>query len=180
MPVDPPEADNTLFQVIGDLGIHGLHLAVELGDQLTLLVEEELVEVPGDFGVHDPVLALVGQPIVKGTNIIALDGYLGGHRKGNVVLSGAEGFDVGVGARFLASEIIGGEANDHQFVLIRFIELFQICVLGGEPALAGRIDDENPFSLILGKIDRTAIYIGYFEDMNGSGSHVHNHRDHAQ
>ncbi len=102
------------FDGLGDFRGVGGDVGLEAGDGVAVFVEEELGEVPLDFAGEFGVGGVAGEELVKRGLVVAGDGELGHHGEAHVVLFGAEGLDLFVGAGFLAGEVVGGDANDDE------------------------------------------------------------------
>jgi hypothetical protein len=63
------------------------------------------------------------------------------HRERHPELRRRELQDLGVGARFLAGELVAREGEDREVVVV-VVERTQTCVLGGEASSAGDVDDQ--------------------------------------
>ncbi len=73
--------------------------------------------------------------------ILAFDRDLLEHRKGNLILQGAELLDLFVASRLLAQKIVRGESQHFEApVFESVVERLQSFVLWGETALAGDVD----------------------------------------
>ena len=77
-------------------------------------------------------VGLFGEVLVERSLVVALDRHLGIHGKGHVVLAGAEGLDLFVGAGFLLAEVVGREADDDEaLVFVFLVRGFQAgCIAG--------------------------------------------------
>jgi hypothetical protein len=67
------------------------------------------------------------------------------HREGDAVGGGGELQDLGVGSRFLTTELVAREAEDGE-VLVVVVERTQTCVLGREASSAGDVDHQAELS----------------------------------
>ena len=111
------------------------------------------MEVPGGLAA-----AALGQFLVKGVGLVALDHGLADHRKLDAIGQPAEVGNLLVAARLLLTEIIGREAkNDQTFVLEAVMQLFQAVVLIGEAAVAGGVHHQQHLALELAQGQRLAI-----------------------
>ena len=171
----------TLFAFLGglqngfDLGLDLVHGGGGLHalDDVALAVDQELGEVPLDVAVvlvvlvhllddaaehqtHGAVEALkagvLGQPLVEGDGVLAVDVDLGKLREGDAEAAGAEGVDLLVGAGGLIGKLVAGEVQDLQtVVLVGVVDLLQLLVLGGEAAAGGGVDDQQDLALVVGQ-----------------------------
>ena len=72
-------------------------------------------------------------------------------------MGGAEGGDVVGTARFLAGEVVAGEAKHLQALCpVGFEQLFQAGVLGRQATLRGDIDDEQDLAFVLAEVGGVA------------------------
>ena len=101
-----------------DLGLEGERVVsrAKVVDDLALLVDEELAEVPLDdlglmlFAVIEGALA--AQELVDWVRVAPIHIDLREHGEVNVVLFLCPCFDLGLGARLLVHELIAGEGED--------------------------------------------------------------------
>ena len=64
------------------------------------------------------------------------------HREGDAIGQRTKGFDIRFCARFLSPELIAGETQDDQaIVLVFLIQVFEALILARETAFGGDIDD---------------------------------------
>ena len=71
------------------------------------------------------------------------------HRERDAEVRLAELGDLLVGARLLAGDVVGGEAEDHEaLVAVLAIELLEALELRGEAALAGGVDDQHHLAAV--------------------------------
>src|SRR3984957_20164621 len=105
-------------------------LRKDLGE-ITVTANQILVKVPA----RNILRSRIGSPFVKGMRIRALHDRLGRNREGHSILV-LRGFrDLGGAAGFLFSEIIGGNADNHQASIVEFgPQLLQPGILRGEAA----------------------------------------------
>jgi len=156
-----------LFDSADDAGIAGEHVGGKAGDDGAVTAYDKLFEVPEDGGqrcglgealglevagdiaaeacvVDDMLGCGRGEFGVERVLVRPGDDDLGEHGEGDGIVGRAELGDLLVGAGFLACEVVGGEAEDDEpLVLELLIEGFEISVLGGESAARGDVDDQQ-------------------------------------
>ena len=72
------------------------------------------------------------------------------HGEGHLVLAGAEGLDLIIASGLLCSEVIAGEAENHQTLSgMISVEFFQGCVLRSISTMGGHINDQDYLFCIL-------------------------------
>ena len=164
-------------QFLLDARFHVLRLrgGLEAADDAAFAADEELGEVPLDVGLRCVVgiglgehlveqlrqrmlgveagkACLALQPLVDGVGAVAIDLDLRHQREGDAVVDAAELLDLLVGAGLLMAELVAGEADDDEsLVLILLVERLEAVVLRGEAALAGGVDDEQHLALVVGE-----------------------------
>jgi hypothetical protein len=80
----------------------------------------------------------------------AIDIDLGHHGKAHPVIELTERGDLFIGPGVLPAELVAGKAQDDQaFGFVFLPELFQAIELGREAALAGRVDHQHHFALVI-------------------------------
>lgn len=160
----------SLLERVDQLGIFRKRTRTELGDDITLAVDEILLEVPNHVA-GDVILRVGGKPFVERMLVVALDGDLGEQVEGYVELVGAEGLDLLVGSRLLVAEVVGREGQDPKaFVLVLAVDRLQTGVRGlGESSPAGDVDDEADLTLVLGQTDLFALDALHREVVKGVG-----------
>lgn len=139
-----------------DSGCHfrriGFDGRFEAGDGVSVAIEEEFGEIPLDFAAEFGVFGFAGEELVERRLVVAFDRELGHHGKADIVFLGAEGLDFLVGAGLLAHEVVGGNADDDQpLILIFLIKSFESGVLRGVSAMAGDVDQEQDFAVVFGE-----------------------------
>lgn len=93
-----------------------------------------------------------GEEVVERVGVFAVDANLGEHGKGDGVVGGAEGGDLGVGAGLLAGKVVGGEAEDDEAAVpVGLVQGFKLGVLRGEAAPGGHVHDEDDFAGVGGE-----------------------------
>src|SRR6185436_20635700 len=98
----------------------------------------------------------------------ALHGDLREEWKGHVVFHRAEGLDLFVGARFLAHEVIGWEAQDDKtLALVLLIDFLKSVILRSEPAPAGDVDNHDYLAAVAAEFDLFAVDAFHCEVVNG-------------
>ena len=128
-----------LFDGVGHLlGCRGWSEAL---DHVALLVDEELLEVPGDVGGVTVARLLGLEPVVQRCRAVTVDLDLVEDRERDPELRGGELEDLGVGAGLLAPELVAREGEDGDIVVV-VVERTQTCVLRGEASSARDVDDE--------------------------------------
>ncbi len=157
-----------------DAWVVGFEVGCEASEDGAVLADEELLEVPEEFGVgvgrREAVSGGVfGEALAPGSVadgvgsggdelgvervlVRAGDGDLGEEREGDGVGGGAEGGNLGVGAGLLSGEVVGREAEDGEAcVLVRLVQGFERGVLRREAALARDVDDEQDAAGVVGE-----------------------------
>lgn len=121
-----------------------------MGYGFAVAVDEELVEVPGDF-VAGGVITF-GEIFINGGFVVFDDVDLGEEGEGDSINAATEFEDFCFGAGFLSAEIVAGEAdNDEAVVFIFAVKGFETFVLLGVATFAGDVDDEEDFTFIFGQ-----------------------------
>ena len=91
----------------------------------------------------------------------SVDGDLGGEREGHPVVDLAELLDLAVVTGLLMHELVAGKAEDDQaLVAVLLVERLQPVVLRGEPAPAGRVDDQDGFAREVAQLHLLAVIVG--------------------
>jgi hypothetical protein len=172
----------------GHFGVVGGGLRGEAGGDGAVSGDQEFLEVPQHFGVFGRGHAVAAQPVAPAGCVTVLFGHgfgeggverllvgagdrgLGEQRERDAVVERAELGDFGVGARFLAGEIVGGEAQDLETaILVGAVERFEAFVLRGQPALGGDVDDEQHLALVRGEGVGGAVVAGEGDLVQGRG-----------
>jgi hypothetical protein len=130
--------------------------AHETVDEVTLFVEQKFSEIPSHQMVAFAIDFLLREELKYGVGSAATYHRFGGHGEGNTIVDLAKFFDLAIAARLLSTKIIGREANNHQLVLVLFVEGLQIFVLPCETAVGGGIYDQYFFAFVLRKINLAA------------------------
>ena len=121
----------------------------EASDDAAVRPDEELGEIPLNLAAGLRVRGFIGQELVERCYVVALDGNLGHHRKGDVIFGGAERFDFLIRTRLLGAKVIRGDAHDDETpVFVLFIGGLQRGVLRSEAALAGDVDEQRDFAFV--------------------------------
>ena len=129
------------------LGFRG-SLGIKALDDLAILADEELVEVPLDVTGERRIFAR--EYLVERVAVRAVDLDLVEQRESHAVLAGAELLDLLIRARFLGAELVAGETGDDQtFILILLVSGFEALVLGSITALGGDVDHEDDLAFII-------------------------------
>lgn len=160
-----------------DIGSDGCRLfrRLEALDDVTLAVNEELREVPLDAVAFEVLGEVLLEDVLEDSSvrmlfIKALEALflrevleerlcrLAAHvalledLERHAVVVAAELLDLRVAARVLCSELIARETeNLETLILVGEVELLQSLELRREAALAGRIDDQQDFALVVGQ-----------------------------
>lgn len=117
-------------------------------DDIASLVDEELLEVPGDVSG----LALAGlsvlEHLIEGSGAVTVHLDLREHREVHIELRGREFKDLGVGAGLLVRELVARE-SEHDDVVVVIVKRTQTCVLRRETSSAGEVDNQGKVSLEL-------------------------------
>src|ERR1700712_5357095 len=84
--------------------------------------------------------------------VLARDRYLREHREIDIVGERAEARDLGLGAGLLPREIVGGEAQHGEALVVIFaVQRLQPLILRGEAAFRGDVDDQQHLAGIIGE-----------------------------
>ena len=158
----------------GDLGVVGRGVWGEAGEYVAVASDEEFFEVPEKFGEGvgrgKAVLGgVVGELFAPGAvgdvrgrgfdeggveRVLARagDGDFGEEWEGDGVFGGAELGDFLIVAGLLTGEVVGGDAEDDEaLILVLLVEGLEGGVLGGEAAFAGDVDEQEDFAGVVGK-----------------------------
>lgn len=157
--VQTKRADSPLLQRrldrFDELLVFRQGLGFESGEDLAVFAHDELGEVPLD------ILLLVGgvdEESVEGSRVLALHVDLAEHREAHSIVELTEFGDFFVAPRLLVHELVGGESEHHQTVLlVGFVELFKAIVLTGEAALAGGVHDQKHLAFELRELPFLAV-----------------------
>lgn len=129
----------------------------EARDGLAVAADEEFGEVPFD-GVAGGAGCGGFEEGVEGVGFGAVHVDFGHEGEGDAEVEGAEGLDLFFRAGFLAAKLVAGEADDGKALgAVGFVQFLQACVLFGEAAFAGDVDDEPHFALQLRERERLAV-----------------------
>jgi hypothetical protein len=159
------------FYGVEDDGVVGGRIRGEAGDDFAVAVDDELFEVPHDFGLGVGLDAVAGELLAELAGLLGGgDGFLGDelfvegvglgagdddlleHGEVDAEAAFAEGGDLFVGAGFLALEVVSGEAEDLEAVgFAALVELLEGVVLRGEAAFGGGVDDQEGFAAEVGE-----------------------------
>ena len=148
------------------------YLRVEALDHLTILVHQELGEIPADIFRTVIVRLLRLEPFIQigGVRPVHLD--LGEQGEVHIVLGGGEFEDLVIGARFLGAELIARKAENGDAVTFR-LEGTQTCVLRREASLAGEVDDQHRLVAEIRKADIVAANAGHCKIVNVHENHLY-------
>ncbi len=155
-------------QVLGeDLGdLFGGGHRGEAPHDVALLVDEELLEIPGDLGALRVAGLCFLEHLVQRGGTVAVDLDLGEHREVDVELRSDELEDLFLGAGLLGAELVTREAEDLEPVVV-VVDRTQTCVLGGEASTAGDVDDEEDLVAELVEVDLLTADPRHLEVMDG-------------
>jgi hypothetical protein len=131
------------LEVLGDLGLKFFRCGhrPEACDSLALFVNDELGEVPLDFGGFFFARLFGLEPLVEVAGSVAIDFDFGEHREGHVVLRFGEFGDLCIGAGLLGAELVTGESEDG-YAIGCFMKRTQTCVLRREASSGGDVYDQ--------------------------------------
>jgi hypothetical protein len=138
----------------------------EAGDDGTVAVDEELLEVPRDVGAVAVAGLLRREELVELARSRPVDLDLREQRERDAVGRGGELEDLGVGAGLLPAELVARETQDGD-VVVGVVERTQTCVLGGEASTAGDVDDQAQLAAVPVERDRLAGDRGHREVVEG-------------
>ena len=141
-------------------------------DHVALLVDEELLEVPGDLGAVTVARLLSLEPLLQGRSSVAVDLDLVEHRERDIELRGDELEDLLVGSGLLGAELIARE-SEHGNIVVVFMKRTQTCVLRREASSARDVDDQA--DLVVETIERHLVARdrGHLEVVEGGHSGHH-------
>ena len=120
-----------------------------VGGHVTLAVDEELGEVPGDLlgllGVARLEGAVSAEELEDGVRLAAVHVHLRKEGERGLVLVAHEGLDLLGRAWLLAHELVGGEGEDFEAALLELLMEFHhfFVVLVSEASLGGDVDDHD-------------------------------------
>ena len=110
-----------------------------------------------------------GEVLENRVGVLAKHVNLLHQREGDAMVQTAEFGDFLVGARLLMLELVAGEAEDDEtLVLIFLVEGLETIILGGETALRGGVDNHQDFALVLGHVHLFALVVQGLEVINRS------------
>jgi hypothetical protein len=117
-------------------------------DHLTGAIDEEFGEVPFNRFTTQQTRSSMGQVLKQGMGVGTIHVNFLEQGEGDTKAGFTEGLDRAIAARFLLTELVTGEAQNHQpLVRILGIQLLQALVLRGKAALTGGIDNQQHFVL---------------------------------
>ena len=145
---------------------------LEASDQIAVPVNEELGEVPPDVGfvavlfvvrirellqtlgfqpLTEPLKGLFGRELgEQRVGRVAVDVDLFELREFGAELQGAELVNLIVGFGRLAGELVAGEVENREaLVLVGGVDALEVFVLRGEAAAGGGVDDEDDLALVV-------------------------------
>jgi hypothetical protein len=126
--------------------IVGCYFAGEIGEKFAIFVHQEFVEIPFYLGIQNAIERFFCKPGIQWMLVCAARIELFGNREGNMVVPCTK-FPYLTGISwFLAAELVGGTADDHQLVAIFFMQLLQAFILRRVAAFAGGIYEEDFFA----------------------------------
>ena len=117
-------------------------------DDISLLVDQKLLEVPCDLGAVAITRLFRFEPLVERGGTITVDLDLVEHREGDTEFRGDELEDVGIGAGLLLGELVTRKPENAEAVSV-LVKRTQTCVLRGEASIARDVDDQTDFTLEL-------------------------------
>ncbi len=94
--------------MLDDLLVRRQRARAPLGEQGSVSVDQVFLEVPRDRP-GDGFVGMTGEVLVKRRLIVTFDGNLREQVEGGLFRYPAKGLDLRVAARFLLSEVVGGE-----------------------------------------------------------------------
>src|ERR1017187_389686 len=108
-------------------------------DDLAVLADEKLGEVPLDRFRAEDSRGLCGEPLPQRMCLVAVDVDLAHHRKADAVVDLTKGRDLVVRSRVLRAELVARKAEQHEaLVAVLFPQLFEPGELRRESAFACR------------------------------------------
>lgn len=118
-------------------------------DDLAIAPNQKLLKIPLYGRIEAAIYFFLGQKLVEGMHVVALDRDFGKHGKRHPILTGTKAVDVCIGPRFLIVETVGGKAkNDQPIFLIFFINLLQIGILGRMAAFRRHINNQQDLAFV--------------------------------
>ena len=116
-------------------------------DQLSVFVDEKLMEVPLDLVVSDSVQIGFAEPRIDRVLGFPLDRDLFHHCEGDTVVPLTEFADFRCVSWFLPPEVVAREAQDNETFAAPFlVQLLEFSVLRGVAALRSGVDDDDPLA----------------------------------
>ena len=122
-----------------------------MSEDLSVFIDEELLEVPRDVGAVAITWLGLFQQLVQRRSGVAVHLDLGEHGEVHIKLRRCEFKDLGVGAGLLVGELVAREA-EHDDIVVVIMKRTQTCVLRREASSAGDVDDQA--DLVLEPIER--------------------------
>ena len=136
-----------------DLGRLGVDGGPEPVDHLAVGGDQELLEVPLDVAGVALGVGRLGQLLVEGMALLAVDIDLLGDGEGDAVGGRAEGGDLVRRPRLLAAELVARHAEDGEAaVAVLLLQVLEAGVLGGQAAGRGNVDDKDGVAFEVGEI----------------------------
>ncbi len=132
-----------------------------------MLVDEKLLEVPGDIGTFGFARSCPLEERVQGRLIVTVDLDLGEHRKIDIELRRHELEDLGLGSRLLLTKLVAGKPEHHEIVEL-VVKRTQTCVLRSKTSSAGNVDDEEHPAAELVEVDLLAGDTRHLKVIDGS------------
>lgn len=104
---------------------------------------------------------------------VSVDVDFGVEVESDVIFGHYAGFDFGIGARFLASELITGESGDSQpLSFIASVQSLKLIVVGvGQTSVGSHVQDDHDFASVFVETDAISIDSVGGEIVNGFSSH---------
>jgi anti-anti-sigma regulatory factor len=139
-----PRLFESAFNSIHQCRIVRRHMRLKTSQNRSVSANQEFREVPLNVAARLWILALVRQVLIQRNRVVTRDRYLRHHRKRDVVLAPAELLDLRICPRLLLAEIIGGNAENHEsLILMLAIKRLKARILGRIPTAAGDIHDHQ-------------------------------------
>src|ERR1700723_182107 len=154
---------------------------LEALDDVSVAIHQKFREIPFDFAGCGWI-GLRGEIGVERSLVVALHRDFRVHGESVAVLRLAESLDFLIGAGFLAAEIIGGEAEDDEALVLKFfVGGFEGAVLRSEAAAAGDVNYENHFAFEIREREGLAVNRRKREFVNARSckkrcAHQHGHQ----
>jgi hypothetical protein len=133
-------------------------------DDVTVLINQELLKVPLDSSEAQQTSLLLLQVDVDGVGVVAVDVDLLKNGESDAVVQLTEGGDLVSGTRLLATKLVAGEADDGEsLILVLLVDLLKALVLGSKATLGGDVHDEHDLALKLLEGERLSVLVEWSE-----------------